>query len=172
MIELPFRDFASEPRVSEETFGLFLNQFRYDPTPLNAEVVETREEEFYTREKIVFDAAYGGETMMAYLFLPKNAEPPYQTVVYFPGSGAIHSRSSEDLALRRTDYVPKSGRALLWPVYKSTYERGDGLGVGLPRRDEQLERTHHHVGEGSEAVHRLPGDAGGYRQPTSWPSWA
>jgi dienelactone hydrolase len=131
-LELPFRDFASEPRVSEETFGLFLNQFRYDPTPLNAVVEETSEEEFYIREKIVFDAAYGGESMMAYLFLPRNAEPPYQTVVYFPGSGAIHSRSSEGLSLRRTDYVPKSGRALLFPIYKSTYERGDGLVSDYP----------------------------------------
>jgi dienelactone hydrolase len=132
MIELPFRDFASEPRVSEETFALFLNQFRYDPSPLNAAVAETKEEEFYTREKVVFDAAYGGESMAAYLFLPKNTEPPYQTVAYFPGSGAIHNRSSEDLSPRRIDYVVKSGRALLWPVYKSTYERGDGLDSDYP----------------------------------------
>jgi len=132
VIELPFRDFANEPRVSEETFGLYLNQFRYDPTPLNAVMEDTHEEEFYIREKIVFDAAYGGESMMAYLFLPKNADPPYQTVVYFPGSGSIHSRSSENLYIRRTDYVVKSGRALLWPVYKSTYERGDGLVSDYP----------------------------------------
>jgi len=131
-IELPFRDFANEPRVSDETFELFLNQYRYDPTPLNAVVEGTLEEEFYTREKIVFDAAYGGESMAAYLFLPKNSEPPYQTVVYFPGSGSIHQRSSEDLSLRRSDYIPKSGRAFLFPIYKSTYERGDGLVSDYP----------------------------------------
>jgi formylglycine-generating enzyme required for sulfatase activity/tRNA A-37 threonylcarbamoyl transferase component Bud32/dienelactone hydrolase len=131
-IELPFRDFASEPRVSDETFALFLNQYLYDPTPLNAVVEDTREEEFYVRERIVFDAAYGGETMAAYLFLPRNGVPPYQTVVYFPGSGAIHQRSSENLTLRRADFVPKSGRAVLWPVYKSTYERGDGLVSDYP----------------------------------------
>jgi dienelactone hydrolase len=131
-IELPFRDFANEPRVSDETFELFLNQYRYDPTPLNAVVEGTLEEEFYTREKIVFDAAYGGESMAAYLFLPKNGTPPYQTVVYFPGSGSIHSRSSEDLGLRTSDFIPKSGRAFLWPVYKSTYERGDGLVSDYP----------------------------------------
>ncbi len=132
MIELPFRDFAAEPRVSDETFELFLNQFRYDPTPLNAVVEEQREEEFYIREKIVFDAAYGGESMMAYLFLPINAEPPFQTVVYFPGSSSIHLRSSENLSLRRSDFIAKSGRAFLFPVYKSTYERGDGLDSDYP----------------------------------------
>ena len=132
VIELPFRDFAAEPKVSDETFALFSNQFSYDPTPLNAVVEETRDEEFYTREKIVFDAAYGGESMMAYLFLPKHGQPPYQTVAYFPGSGSIHSRSSEGLTVGRIDYVVKSGRALLWPVYKSTYERGDGLVSDYP----------------------------------------
>jgi len=132
MIELPFRDFAAEPRVSDETFAIYLNQFRYDPTPLNAVVAESREEEYYLREKVVFDAAYGGESMMAYLFLPRNAAPPFQTVVYFPGSGAIHRRSSADLNPRRVDYVLKSGRALLIPVYKSTYERGDGLDSDYP----------------------------------------
>ena len=68
--------FAAEPRVSEETFALFLNQFRYDPTPLNAEVVETREEDFYIRERIGFDAAYGDERVTAYLFLPAEGTPP------------------------------------------------------------------------------------------------
>jgi hypothetical protein len=126
-IEMPFRDFLNQPGVSDETFALYLNQFRYDPTPLDAEVEERRVEDDYIREKITFDAAYGGERMMAYLFLPKDGEPPYQTVVYFPGSNAIHNRSSENLTPGSSLYVLKSGRALLYPIYKSTYERGDGL---------------------------------------------
>ncbi len=36
--------------------------------------------------------------MTAYLFLPKHGTPPYQTVVMFPGSGAIHTRSSAEVA--------------------------------------------------------------------------
>jgi len=131
-IELPFRDFRAEPGVSEETFQLYLGQFRYDPAPLRAEVEERLEAESYVRERIAFDAAYGGERMTAYLFLPKHGKPPYQVVVEFPGSGAIHTRSSADLAPDRADFVPKSGRALLYPVYKSTYERGDGLRSDYP----------------------------------------
>ena len=42
-----------------------------------------------------FDAAYGNERMSAYLFLPKKAKPPYQTVLYFPGAGAIYTRTPE-----------------------------------------------------------------------------
>jgi dienelactone hydrolase len=131
-IELPFRDFRSEPRVSDETFAQYLTQFRYDATPLRAEIEERLEKEDYIRERISFDAAYGGERMTAYLFLPKHGTPPYQTVVMFPGSGAIHTRSSADVAPGRGSFAPKGGRALLLPVYKSTYERGDGLVSDYP----------------------------------------
>jgi dienelactone hydrolase len=132
IVELPFRDFLSEPQVSDETFDLYLGQFHYDASPLHAEVEERRVEDDYVRERVTFDAAYGGERMMAYLFLPNGGRPPYQTVVLFPGSGAIHRRSSEELALGRSLHVLKSGRALLYPVYKSTYERGDGLASDYP----------------------------------------
>jgi dienelactone hydrolase len=124
-VAVPFRDFMNEPAVSDETFALYANQFRYDRAPLNADVEETLETDDYVRQKIVFDAAYGRERMAAYLFLPKKGTPPYQTVVYFPGSGSIHTRSSAELAPGANAHFLKSGRAFLWPVLKSTYERGD-----------------------------------------------
>ncbi len=132
VIELPSRDFLSEPIVPDETFAIYLDQFRYDPTPLNAVVEERRVEDDSIRERITFDAAYGGERMMAYLFLPTKGRPPYQTVIVFPGSNAIHQRSSADLTPGFSLYVVKSGRALLYPVYKSTFERGDGLASDYP----------------------------------------
>jgi len=131
-VALPFRDFRKEPKVSDETFALFLNLYRYDDKPLHAVVEETREEEEYTREKVAFDAAYGGERMVAYVFLPKRRSPPHQAVILFPGSGAIDTRSSASLTPGSTLFVLKSGRALLYPVYKSTYERGDGLVSDYP----------------------------------------
>jgi len=48
-------------------------------------------------------------------------------VVEFPGSGAISTRSSELLDLGRLDFLPKSGRAVMFPIYKGTYERGGDL---------------------------------------------
>jgi serine/threonine protein kinase/dienelactone hydrolase len=124
-IVLPFRDFLSEVPVSDETFAFFLKQYAYDKTELNAVVESSKEEKEWIREKITFDAAYGNERMMAYLFLPKKGNPPYQTVIYFPGSGAIHTRSSESLSAPA--FLLKSGRAMMFPIYKSTYERGDDL---------------------------------------------
>jgi serine/threonine protein kinase/dienelactone hydrolase len=129
-IEMPFRDFLSEKPVSDETFAFFLSQYAYDKTELNAVVESSKEEEEWVREKITFNAAYGKERMSAYLFLPKKGNPPYQTVIYFPGSGAIHTRSSE--SLRGSAFLIKSGRAILHPIYKSTYERGDDLKSDYP----------------------------------------
>ena len=124
-IEMPFRDFMNEKPVSDETFALFLNQYAYDKTGLNAVIESSKEEEEWIKEKVTFDAAYGNERMLAYLFLPKKGNPPYQTVIYFPGSNAIHDRSSESIGPSRS--LLKSGRAFVLPIYKSTYEREDNL---------------------------------------------
>src|SRR5438445_12421187 len=75
-------------------------------------------------------AAYRAERIEALLFTPKNVPPPWQTVIFFPGSNALHVRSSKDptgIYLHACSFLIKSGRALLYPIYKSTYERGDGL---------------------------------------------
>ncbi len=131
-IKLPFRDFLSQKQVSDQTFDIFLKQFSYDNTDLKAIIEEEVEEEEWIKQKITFNAAYGNEQMMAYLFLPKNGAAPYQTAIYFPGSNSIHNRSSESLRLSRTKFLMKSGRALMYPIYKSTYERGDGLKSDYP----------------------------------------
>jgi dienelactone hydrolase len=134
-IELPFRDFFTEEVVSEETFEIYLNQYAYDRNDLAATVDAEREDEDWKVLKISFNAAYGGERMFAYLFLPKNVSPPYQTIIYFPGSGAIN-RSSSDRITEGSDEramaMVKSGRALMYPIYKGTYERGDALKSDYP----------------------------------------
>jgi dipeptidyl aminopeptidase/acylaminoacyl peptidase len=54
--------------------------------------------------------------------------------VYFPGSGALTQRSSTQINTRLFDWIINSGRALIFPIYKSTYERGDGLVSDYPNR--------------------------------------
>lgn len=123
-----FRDFNRERPVSDDVFRAYQGLYAYDKTPLNA-VAEYADESspYWRKEKVSFDAAYGNETVAAFLFLPKNAVPPFQTLVYFPGSYAVWLRSSEDIAMQMPDFLPRSGRALVFPIYKSTYERGDSL---------------------------------------------
>jgi dienelactone hydrolase len=45
----------------------------------------------------------------------------------FPGSNALTQRSSAQINVRAFDWVIKSGRALVYPIYKSTHERGDDV---------------------------------------------
>jgi eukaryotic-like serine/threonine-protein kinase len=131
-IELPFRDFRAEKPVSDAVFAQYLRLFAYDKGPLDATIEEEKETPFGVRQKITFKAAYGGERMMAYLFLPLGGKPPYQVVVLFPGSGSIDIRSSASLDLGRADFLQKSGRAVMFPIYKGTYERGGDLHSDYP----------------------------------------
>jgi dienelactone hydrolase len=126
-VDRPVRDFFQEKPVSDEVFAQYLRQFAYDKGPLDARIEEEKATPSGVRQKITFHAAYGGERMMAYLWLPSGGKPPYQVVVVFPGSGSIDQRSSQNLELGRLDFAPRSGRAVLWPIYKGTYERGGAL---------------------------------------------
>jgi serine/threonine protein kinase/dienelactone hydrolase len=133
-IEVAFRDFMSMKPVSDETFKIFLRQYAYDKTPLNArrESMDDSAED-WIKEKITFYAGYGNDRMIAYLFLPKSGTPPYQTVVVFPGDSGILIRSSEPFQWTSSfDFFLKSGRAVLYPIYKSTFDRGDGLESSIP----------------------------------------
>ncbi len=135
-IKLPYRDFMKEEPVSDEIFNIYMGMYKYDKTELNSTIESVDEHaEDFIKEKISFDAAYGGERVIAYLFLPKIGNPPYQAIAYFPGSDAINRRSSEtneSLEFRNYDFIIKSGRAVIYPIYKGTYERGDDLNSSMP----------------------------------------
>ena len=126
-IDRPHRDFLTEKPASDAVFAQYLRQFTYDKTALAPKIEEEKTLPSGVRQKITFNAAYGGERMLAYLFLPAEGKPPYQVVVEFPGSGAISTRSSASLDLGRVDFLTKSGRAVVFPIYKGTYERGGEL---------------------------------------------
>jgi dienelactone hydrolase len=125
------RDFASETPVPENTFRIYKNQFLYDKKNLNS-VVEMKDEssDDWVMEKVTFDAAYDNQRMIAFLFLPKNASPPYQTLIFFPGSYAVSLKDFMSQAMGHVnayfDYILKSGRAAVYPIYFRTFERNDG----------------------------------------------
>ena len=126
-IKLPSRDYTKEKPASDEIFQIYKRIYAYDKTDLNAEIESIEEENDWHKEKIFFNAAYGNERMFAYLFVPKHSNPPYQTIAYFPGSQVIYESSSKDFGWKLIWQLVKSGRALIYPIYKGTYERRDGL---------------------------------------------
>ncbi len=119
-------DYRNVKPVSDSVFEIYKSLYSYDRTPLDAKVEsEDDSSAYWKRQRITFNAAYGNERVIAFLFLPKNISKPYQTVVYFPHSGAQSFHTVDDTQLSLIDFVVKSGRALMFPIYKDTYERLD-----------------------------------------------
>ncbi len=144
-------DFRAQRPVSDAVFEVYREQFSYDEAALD-DSVENREESpaGWIREKVSFDAAYGGERVQGYLFLPANTSPPYQTVVYCPGSGSDLTPSSEDIESYYEfrlflSFLMRSGRAVFYPVYKGTFERGSPAFVELRDRPNTHAYTEHVV---------------------------
>jgi cephalosporin-C deacetylase-like acetyl esterase len=134
----PERDYSTEKPVSDDTFEIFRRMYAYDRTPLNAktESVDDSNED-WRKEKVSYSAAYGGERIGAYLYLPRNAKPPYQTVLWVPGGYAWMLRNSETgVGTDFFNFLLRTGRAVLYPVYQGTFERhSEGGGGPNARRD-------------------------------------
>jgi len=132
-------DFYQDIPVSDNVFNIYKEQFSYDRTELKAEIIASDSSaNEWIEERITFDAAYGDERMIAILFRPKNYQPPYQTVVYFPGSQAFWRESSVALGKVHEfriflSFIVKNGRAVIYPIYKGTMERKDKAVMRSPR---------------------------------------
>ena len=128
-------DLSADPSqikpIPDPIFQVYKDQFSYDQRDLNARVESTIEKaRDWVKYKIAFDTASGDDRMTAYLFLPKNSRPPYQTVIYFPGSSAQDQRSSQDLEQYvwfevDLSFLLQNGRAVIFPIYTGTFERTD-----------------------------------------------
>jgi len=111
--------------VSDEVFEAYRGLYTYSHTALDSRVEAVDDgSPYWRKETVSFAAAYGGERVTALLFLPRNAAPPFQVVLWFPGDDALAPASSDQLASRYLfDFIPRGGRALVYPIYKGFYER-------------------------------------------------
>ena len=145
-LETPvLRDFRSGAKVPEDIFKIYKEQFSYDPGSLEP-VVESRTKNpgGWMHEIISFNAAYGKERILAHLFLPAVGTPSYQTVIYFPGSASVLMPSSKDLEnyyefTMFLSFLITNGRAVMYPVYKGTFERGDPKYIPILNSDKGSE---------------------------------
>ena len=127
----PAQDLYKHEVVSDEVFEVFLRQYDYDDLDLNVRQESLdASSELWTVERVSVDAPYGDERMIINLFLPKTSAPPYQTVIYFPGSASLFKETSEGIDEYYEyplflSFLVKTGRAVAYPVYKGTFERRD-----------------------------------------------
>jgi dipeptidyl aminopeptidase/acylaminoacyl peptidase len=98
--------------------------FDYDDRALEPRIELIGDRSKHWRHEIVsVRAAYGDERLPIHLYLPSNADPPYQAVVYFPSSSAAYLTDSTLPSFPFAYFFPESGRALIYPIYKGTYDR-------------------------------------------------
>jgi formylglycine-generating enzyme required for sulfatase activity len=119
------RDLSREKPVSDEVFAALKRFYSCEPGGLQSSVDGTdNSNEDWRAEKISFQTCYGDERVLAHMYLPKAVRPPYQVIVYQPGTDASLQASSErPSGFGRVDFIIRSGRAVFWPVVKGHYER-------------------------------------------------
>lgn len=123
-----FTDYTKVRPVSDAVYSGLARIYDYDPLPLDARVEEVDSSAAdFVREKVSFTTAYGGERMSAWLYLPRNRKPPYQSTVIFPGSGAIGANPYTGNLPAIMGFIAPAGRVAVYPIYKSTHERSDSL---------------------------------------------
>lgn len=133
LIELDMPTPVYEP-VDEQTFQTLLSHYRYDPVRLDAEVLETIETPGWIREKVAFNGPAGpvGNRILAYLYLPRVGQPPFQTLVYTPGAGAFLGNTLSF----ETEWVIapliRAGRAAFTVVMSGMTEREWRAGYQMP----------------------------------------
>ena len=119
------RDFRSETPASDAEFEIYKRMYAYDPLPLNAEVVYEREHEHWTRQRVDFDLPYG-ERGGAFLYIPKNLRVGSSPVVLWSGSGYLAMQANEEEGWTSVfDFLVRSGRMVVLPVFKGSYDRDD-----------------------------------------------
>ena len=167
-----FRDFQKERPISDAEFAVYRRMYDYDRTPLGAKVLERVDEGDWIRELARMSAAYGGDSLLVYLYLPKRGTRPFPTVVYYPGSNVIRAPAPDNLAPRMFDFILNSGRAVLLPVYKGTYQRSDSLATGLSPTARTSTGTTSSCGpriSGGPWITRRPGPSS---RPSAWRTMA
>ena len=110
--------------ASDVEYRVFESLHRYESSPLDARTERVDSSPYWRRETASFRAAYGNERVLAHVFLPRNASPPYQVVVVLGGVTITNVlRRVEDFDYP-FEFIVRSGRAVVIPALSGTLERG------------------------------------------------
>ena len=89
---------------------------------------------------------------------------PFQTVVLYPASDALFLSNHRAPSMSYADYIVRSGRALVYPIYEHTYGRGSSPRRRRhPRRHHRASRPGDPLGARDAPLDGLRGDAARHR---------
>jgi dienelactone hydrolase len=126
---------APGPPVSDEVFAAYRRFYAYERTPLEAVVEGGQDTELWREERI---------SIPIVLLLPKSAKPPYQVVIWCPGSYSLEFPESERMVLSYYfDFVARSGRAVVMPDFQGMWARRHSTPARAqaPQRDAFRQRV-------------------------------
>ena len=128
--------FVPSKAVSFETLA---SHYRYEKTPLDPQIIEVIETEAWRREKITLAGA-AGERAIAYLYLPKNAQKPFQAIVFgLPDGFAMQYSLSSEFLCTATDCVAAGRIALQKPVWAAARAELESRHVFLATHSRSVE---------------------------------
>jgi serine/threonine protein kinase/formylglycine-generating enzyme required for sulfatase activity/dienelactone hydrolase len=139
--------------TDEAVFKSMLSHYRYDQTPLGAEIIEVKDTDEWRREKITYIGA-NEERAIAYLYLPKNFSGPFQ-VIHFVPAGDVYGgyvTMAESVEMVLASHI-RSGRAVFAVVFKGFKERENPSNYMAPsyrsvKRREDVVRNAIDLGRG------------------------
>ncbi len=129
--------------VDDATFRGYLAQYDYDHTPLDAKVEQRDSTDTdWIREDVTVNEPDGVGRLPVVMFTPRHAKPPYQAVTIWPASDAFIPTDNRQLPLWIVDFIVRSGRAVIYPVFDGTLGRPRNNPAGeIARRDLLLRRA-------------------------------
>ena len=132
-------DRRGDKPVDDAAFRVYAALHRYDKTDLAARIESMDDSNpFFLRETITFRAAYGNDRVVAHLHVPRNAMPPYQTVLFVPSGNVFYFQSIDTLP-DPFEFLVRAGRAVLVVAVQGTLERGPSpLAVGPNQMRDRL----------------------------------
>jgi formylglycine-generating enzyme required for sulfatase activity/dienelactone hydrolase len=140
-VPLLIRDRRGDKPATNSVYEVYRAIHQYDRGDLKAAIDERDDTHPDWRlEKVSFQAAYADERVNALLYLPKGTPQPYQVVVYFPGAYCLDIRDRPVAEIPRYEYLLRSGRALMYPTYKGTFDRSFGRTFEVLRRQPNVWR--------------------------------
>ena len=127
-LEVPAPVYTS---VDSATFRTLLEHYRYDPVPPDPRLTGVEEGEAWSRERIWIDGP-SGDSILLYLYTPASAAPPFQTLVFVPGSNVFFNQSVPEAMEWSIGPAIRGGRAVLAVVMDGMVERGFPPGTPIP----------------------------------------
>ena len=118
--------------VGPAAFQALLAHYRYDPRPLEPQVLQIVATPDWTRYRISY-IALDNDTALGYLYIPKQATAPYQTMVYLSSTASfIGLRTVPEEVEWAVGPNIRAGRAVFAIVFKGSAERAFGGGWEPP----------------------------------------